>query len=101
MELYRIVINVISLLINIGLIYLSVKLLAIFRGGSMAKPWAYISSGIFTLTIGNFLFVLQYTLSVEQVLIRAIGGLLMMFGGLLMLAGMYLEYKKWSNPTSS
>ena len=98
MELYHIVINVISLLINVGLVYLAVKLLSIFRGGKMGKPWAYISLGVLALAISSSIFSLYYLLDLEVVVIRAVGGLIMMIGGLLILIGMYHQYKSWAKP---
>ena len=98
MELYHIVINVISLLINVGLVYLAVKLLSIFRGGTVGKPWMYISLGVLALAISSSIFSLYYLLDLEVVVIRAVGGLIMMIGGLLILVGMYYEYKSWAKP---
>jgi len=37
MELYRIIINVISLLINVGLVFLAFELLVIFRGAKWGR----------------------------------------------------------------
>ena len=98
MELYHIVINIVSLLINVGLVYFAVKLLSVFRGGMMGKPWAYISSGVLALAISSSIFSLYYLLELEVALIRAFGGLIMMIGGLLILVGMYHEYKSWAKP---
>jgi len=98
MELYHIVINVISLLINVGLVFLAVKLLSIFRGGMMGKPWAYISLGVLALAISSSIFSVYYLLELEVAVMRAIGGLIMMIGGLLILIGMYHEYKSWAKP---
>lgn len=98
MELYHIIINVISLLINVGLVFLAVKLLSIFRGGKMGKPWAYISLGVLALAISSSIFSLYYLLDLEVVVIRAVGGLIMMIGGLLILIGMYHQYKSWAKP---
>lgn len=96
MELYHIIINVISLLINVGLVFLAVKLLRIFRGGKMGKHWAYISLGVFALAISSSIFSVYYLLNLEAVAIRAVGGLTMMIGGFLILVGMYHEYKSWA-----
>lgn len=98
MEVYHIVIDFISLLINVGLMYFAVRLLSIFRGGMMAKPWVYISYGVLTLAISTSLFTLQRTLNFEPVFIHVIAGSIMMIGGLLMLIGMYFEYKNWVKP---
>jgi hypothetical protein len=98
MELYHIIINVISLLINVGLVFLAVKLLSIFRGGKMGKPWAYISLGVLALAISSSIFSVYYLLDLEAVAIRAVGGLIMMIGGFLILVGMYHEYKGWAKP---
>lgn len=98
MEVYHIIINVVSLLINVGLVFLAVRLLSIFRGGMMGKPWAYISSGVLALAVSSSIFSLYYLLELEVAVVRAVGGLIMMIGGLLILVGMYHEYKSWAKP---
>lgn len=97
MELYRVIINVIALAINVCLIYFAVKLLYIFQGGKMKKPWIYISSGVLALAISSSLFALHYLLEIH-VGLHAFGGVLMVIGGLLLLVGMYLEYRSWTTP---
>jgi len=99
MEIYRVVINFISLLISIGLVYFALRLLSIFRGGKMGKAWVYISSGAFALAIATSLFSLERILDFQISLIRPIGGTIMMIGGLLILIGMYHEYKGWAKPS--
>ena len=96
MEAFRVVINVVSLAINIGLVYLGIRLLSIFRGGRMGKPWVYISSGVLALAVSSSLFSLYYLLAIRDVIVHFVGGLIMMIGGLLILIGMYLEYKAWT-----
>jgi len=98
MELYHIIINIVSLLINVGLVYFAVKLLSVFRGGMMGKPWMYISSGVLALAISSSIFSLYYLLELEVAVVRAFGGLIMMIGGLLILVGMYHESKSWAKP---
>jgi len=98
MELYHIIINIVSLLINVGLVYFAVKLLSVFRGGMMGKPWMYISSGVLALAISSSIFPLYYLLELEVAVVRAFGGLIMMIGGLLILVGMYHESKSWAKP---
>jgi hypothetical protein len=95
-EVSRIIVNIISLAINIGLVYFGFRLLSIFRGGKIGKPWAYISSGVLALAISSSLFSLYYLLALREAMIHSVGGLIMMTGGVLILIGMYLEYKTWT-----
>jgi len=81
-EIERVAMNIVSLVINVGLVYFAVRLLLFFRGGKIGKPWAYISSGVLALAGSSFLFSLYL--------------LVMMTGGALLLIGMYLEHKHWT-----
>lgn len=94
-EVSRVILNSVSLAINIGLVYFGLRLLSIFRGGKMGKPWAYISLGVLALAISSSLFSLYYLLVLHEAIIHSVGGLIMMMGGLLILIGMYLEYESW------
>lgn len=95
-EVLRIIVNIISLAINVGLVYFGFKLLSIFKGGKIGKPWVYISSGVLALAISSSLFSLYYFLALRETIIHSLGGLIMMTGGALILIGMYLEYKAWT-----
>jgi hypothetical protein len=95
MEIYRIIINIISLLIHFGLIYYAVKSLLIFRGGIMEKHWVFISLSVLTLTVSSLIFSLYYIFNLGTT-IHFIAGLIMMIGGILMLIGMYLHCKSWT-----
>ena len=97
MEVYRVIINVIALAVNVCLVYFAVRLLYIFKGGKMKKPWIYISSGVLALAISSSLFALHYLFEIHAGL-HAFGGVLMVIGGLLLLVGMYLEYRSWAKP---
>lgn len=94
-EVWRIVVNFVSLAINIGLIYFSVRLLMIFKGGKMGRPWLYISSGVLALAISSSLFVFHYLLDLPSI-VHPIGGVVMMIGGALILAGLCVEYTSWT-----
>jgi len=96
MELSRVVVNIVSLMINIGLAYFAVRLLWIFKGGKMGRPWVYISSGVLALAVSSFLFSFYYFSAFGEATIHSLGGLTMMTGGLLLLIGMYLQYKTWA-----
>jgi hypothetical protein len=98
LEALHIVINIISLLINVGLVYLAVRLLSIFRGGKMGKPWVYICSGVLALALSSSIFSAYYLLDLNVPFMRGIAGLIMMIGGLLILVGMYHEYRSWAKP---
>jgi len=95
MEIYHIVINIVSLMINVGLVYFAVRLLWIFRGGIMGKPWRFVASGVLALAVSSSIFSLHYIFNLG-VAAHSIAGLIMMVGGLLILVGMYLQYRSWA-----
>jgi hypothetical protein len=95
MEIYHVVINLVSLLINVGLVYFAVRLLWIFRGGIMGKPWRFVAFGVLALAVSSSIFSLDYLLDIGSVA-HSVGGLIMMIGGFLILVGMYLQYKSWA-----
>lgn len=94
MEEVKILVNAISLLINLGLAYFAVKLLIAFKGGKLEKAWLPISLGALTLATSSTIFLLHYLLPPGE-LLRIAGGAVMMVGGALLLTGLYLEYKLW------
>ena len=98
MEVYRVAINIVSLLINVGLVYFAVRLLWIFRGGIMGKPWRFVASGVLALALSSSIFSLHYLLNLGPA-VHSIAGFIMMIGGLLILIGMYLQYKSWAVPS--
>jgi hypothetical protein len=93
--LLRIALNVVSLLINIGLVYFGVRLLLIFRGGKMEKSWFYIAAGAFCLALGSLIFSAYYILGLPT-LVHPLGGLASVVGGIFILAGLWKEFKSWS-----
>lgn len=93
--LLRIAVNVVSLLINIGLVYFGVRLLLIFRGGKMEKSWFYIVAGAFCLALGSSIFSAYYILGLP-VFVHPLGGLASMVGGAFILVGLWKEFKNWS-----
>jgi hypothetical protein len=94
-EISRIIVNLISLAINIGLVYFGTRLMLIFKGGKMEKPWLYIAAGSFALATGSSLFSMYYILSLPG-FVHPIGGIVSMVGGGLLLAGLRREYKSWT-----
>lgn len=92
----RIVLNLISLAINMGLMYFAFKLLRIFRGGIKEKSMGYICAGILITTIGLTLFVLSNILGLSGY-IHLIGVLMMTVGGGIVLIGLRKEYKMWTS----
>jgi hypothetical protein len=94
-EVSRIVLNLVSLAINIGLVYFGIKLLLIFKGGRIEKPWLYITVGALILVAGSFLFSMYYILSLPR-FVHHIGGVVSMVGGAFLLAGLRREYRNWS-----
>lgn len=93
----RIIVNFISLAIDIGLVYFAVRLMQIFRGGRKEKPWRYVSVGVLILAISSSLFSLYYILKLPSY-IHPIGAVMSMIGGGLILGGLRAEYKTWTNP---
>jgi len=93
----RIIINFVSLAIDIGLVYFAVRLMRIFKGGRKEKPWRYMSVGVLILAISSSLFSLYYILKLPSY-IHPIGALMSMVGGALILWGLSAEYKTWTNP---
>jgi uncharacterized membrane protein YgdD (TMEM256/DUF423 family) len=90
------IINLLSLVISIGLGYSAVRLLRIFKGGKMGKPWMYISAGVFAVALASCIFSLRLLLDLSSEFIRPLGGVIMLIGGVLMVIGIHLEYKHWS-----
>jgi hypothetical protein len=94
-EAWRIVVNLVSLAINVGLIYFAVRLLLVFKGGKMGKPWLYISSGVLALAISSCLFAFYYIFDLPAI-VHPIGGVVMMVGGALILVGLHIQYRSWA-----
>jgi len=94
LEFFRLAMNVVSLVINVGLAYFAVRLILVFRGGKMERPWRYVSAGIVAVAVGSMLFSLRSLLALGMS-IQLLGGLMMTLGGILALAGIYMEYRSW------
>ena len=93
-EVSRIVVNIVSLAISIGLVYFAVRLMLIFKGGKKERSWLYISTGVLALAIGSCIFSLYYVLELPS-FIHPIGGIAQMIGGIMLLIGLNREYKSW------
>ncbi|MGB9740199.1 MAG: hypothetical protein ACP5IM_01615 [Candidatus Bathyarchaeia archaeon] len=98
MEIYSIAINIVSLFINVGLVYFAFRLLWIFRGGIMGKPWRFVALGVLALAVSSSIFSLHYLFNFGSVA-HCVAGLIMMVGGLIILIGMYLQYRSWAVPS--
>jgi hypothetical protein len=94
-EVLRIVVNLLSLAIDIGLVYFAIRLLMIFRGGRKEKPWLYILAGVLALVTGSSLFSFVLLLNLPS-FVHSLGGVASMIGGGLLLAGLRREYKSWT-----
>jgi len=90
----KIAMNIVSLAINIGLVYFAVRLMLIFRGGKMEKSWLYIAIGTFCLAVGSFFFSAYYVFNLPT-LVHPLGGAISMMGGAFILIGLKIEYKSW------
>jgi uncharacterized membrane protein YgdD (TMEM256/DUF423 family) len=93
-EVSRIVLNLVSLTINVGLVYFAVRLMLIFRGSKKEKPWLYIAVAVLALATGSSIFSLYYILELP-IFVHPIGGIAQMIGGILLLIGLHREYKSW------
>lgn len=92
---WRLVYSVGGLAVLIGLIYVAVRLLLVFKGGIMGKAWLYVSYGVLTLAIGLFLIIFQSLLNLPSAVYK-IGNSVVLVGGVLTLIGFDMQYKIWS-----
>ena len=97
-ELFHVVLNIVALAVNVCLVYFACKLLSVFKGGAMSRPWIFVCFGVLALAIGSSIFSFKYILDVGRFEVHAAGGLIMLLGGILALIGIYLEYKNWTIP---
>jgi len=97
-ELFHVVLNIVALAVNVCLVYFACKLLSVFKGGVMSRPWIFVCFGVLALAIGSSIFSFKYILDVGRFEVHAAGGLIMLLGGILALIGIYLEYKNWTIP---
>jgi len=98
MELFHVILNIVALAVNICLVYFACKLLSVFKGGAMSRPWVFVCLGVLALAIGSSIFSFKYILDVGSFEVHAAGGVIMLLGGVLALIGIYLEYKNWTVP---
>jgi TRAP-type C4-dicarboxylate transport system permease small subunit len=96
-DVLRILVNLISLIIEIGLAYFAIRLMRIFRGGTMEKPWFYMTLGVLTLTVSSPLFSLYYLLKLPGY-VHLLGAFMSMVGGGIVLVGLRAKYKSWNHP---
>jgi heme A synthase len=98
MEMFHVVLNVVALVVNVCLVYFACRLLSVFRGGVMGKPWLFVCLGVLALAVGSSIFSFKYILNASSFVVHAAGGLVMLLGGILALIGMYLEFRNWAVP---
>jgi heme A synthase len=98
MELFHVILNIVALAVNVCLVYFACRLLSVFKGGTMSRPWIFVCLGVLALAIGSSIFSFKYILDVGRFEVHAAGGLIMLLGGVLALIGIYLEYKNWTVP---
>jgi len=96
MEMFHVMLNVVALFVNVCLVYFACRLLSIFKGSIMGKPWRFVCLGVLALAISSSIFSFKYVLNVGGFLVHAAGGLIMLLGGILALIGIYIEYKNWT-----
>lgn len=94
-DLSRTIVNIISLAINIGLAYFAVRMMFVFKGGSMEKVWFPVITGSLCLAIGSSLFSMYYLLNLPS-FVHSIGGVIAMIGGTLILTGLRGTYRSWT-----
>jgi len=97
-ELFHVILNIVALAVNVCLVYFACRLLSVFKGGVMSRPWIFVCFGVLALAIGSSIFSFKYILDVGRFEAHAAGGLLMLLGGVFALIGIYLEYKNWTIP---
>lgn len=98
MESFHVALNIIAFVVNVCLVYFACKMLTVFKGGIMSKPWCFVSVGVFAIATGSSIFSIKYILNIGSSWIHAAGGIIMLLGGILALIGIYTEYKNWSIP---
>lgn len=94
-DLSRTIVNIISLAINIGLAYFAVRMMFVFKGGSMEKVWFPVITGALCLSMGSSLFSMYYFLDLPS-FVHSIGGVIAMIGGVLILTGLRGAYRSWT-----
>ncbi len=94
--MFHIIISVVALVVNAFLVYFTARLLLVFKGGIMEKPWVFVALGVFALAFGASLFSIHYLLNLGNSIVHGAGGLLMVLGGVFALIGIYLQYRTWT-----
>lgn len=100
--LTRLIVNIASLIIIIGIFYYANKLLFLTRKGMLEKVWKHISIGALILALGSLSFVirtffhafLNSEIQLDELII--IGAIFSMIGGFFLLIGLRKEYKIWT-----
>lgn len=100
MEIFHITLSATSIIINILIAYFACRLLQVFKGGIIGKPLRFICLGVTFIAIGLSILSLKYIIANSNVMLHAVGGLLMLLGGISTLTGVYLEYRSWKIPNS-
>lgn len=95
-DVFHVLLDAVSLVVNVSLIIVACRLAFTFKGGIMEKPWRFVCAGASSVAAGSALFSLKNLLGYQAVEMHAAGGSLMLFGGLLALIGIYIEYKTWN-----
>lgn len=95
-DVLRIIINLVSLLINIGLAYFAVRLMQVFKGGYKEKPLRHICAGVLTVAVSSSFFSLYYFLRLPSYF-QQVGAIVAAIGGGLVLEGLYEEYRLWTS----
>ncbi|RLG92119.1 hypothetical protein DRO34_02950 [Candidatus Bathyarchaeota archaeon] len=92
---WKLAYDICGLAVVVGLIYITLRLLIVFKEGIMGKAWSYVSCGVLTLSLGIALFIFHSLLSLSDVIYK-IGNTLVLVGGILTLTGFYAQYKFWN-----
>ncbi|MGB9778662.1 MAG: hypothetical protein ACPLW8_04580 [Candidatus Bathyarchaeales archaeon] len=94
--MFHVVLNIVALAVNVCLVYFAYRLISVFKGSVMGKPWRFVCLGVLALAVGSSIFSFKYILNVGSFEVHAVGGLIMLLGGILALIGIYIEYKNWT-----
>ncbi|MHB8567680.1 MAG: hypothetical protein ACYC7D_01135 [Nitrososphaerales archaeon] len=92
----RLLIDIVSLIIILGMAIYAARLLLAMRG-ILEKSWRYISIGSIFLAFGVSSFALEAVFAYSAFLyaLQYIGGVLMISGGTSILLGLRSQYKIW------
>ena len=94
MILIEMFVNSASLLVNLLIIYCSLNLIRVFKGGELEKEWLFVSIAGLLFAVSSGIFLLSYLLTLGA--IRTVAGIVMLTGGISLLAGLRNALRRWT-----